>query len=267
MAITTFDQAIGGLLPPYMFHKYVVTQEAAGIPHTMHYAPGFPGAAVAPTSTIDGDALTSYSGMLQFPAASNNTHLYSFSIQGDNFGQFWLCDRLWHNANISSTTTTAQAITTPTWPARDRNGATTGDGILVGIEVSTATTNGSPNTNTTMEYTNSASTGSRTATITSFPATAVAGTFIPFELQAGDTGIKSIQGLTLGTSYGTGVIHLVAFRKIAMFSSAAARVPLRGGPDDLGLPRCYDNTVPFIIVRPNANTTARYSGSLIYTQG
>lgn len=267
MAITTFDQAVAGLLPPYMFHKYVVAQEAAGVPHVIHYQAGFPGAAVAPTSGINGDALTSYSGMFQFPAASNNTHLYSFSIQGDNFGQFWLCDRLWHNATIVSTTTTAQAITTPTWPARDRNGATAGDGVLVGLEVSTATTNGAAVTNTTLEYTNSASANTRTATIANFPATAIAGTFIPFELQAGDTGVKSIQGLTLGTSYGTGVLHLVAFRKIAMLTSSAARAPARGGLDDLGMPRCYDNTVPFIVIRPNATSVSRYSGSLIYTQG
>jgi hypothetical protein len=267
MAITTFDQAIAGLLAPYPFYRYSPAPEAAGVPYVLHYHEGFPGKAVAPSPGVNGAALTTYAGMLQFPAASNNTHLFSFSMQSDTFGQYWLCDRLWHNSGLVATTTTTQAITTPTWPARDRNGSTDGQGLMIGLEVSTATTNGSAITNTTLTYVDSAGGTGNTATIASFPATAVAGTFIPFELAAGDIGVRSISEITLGTSYGTGALHLVVYRKIAAFSNSSARSPVRGGLDDLGLPRCYDNTVPFIIHRPNAATLSRHSGTVIYTQG
>lgn len=178
-----------------------------------------------------------------------------------------LCDRLWQNSGITSTTTTAQTVNSVTFPARDSSGTTNGEGILVGIEVSTATKNGSAITNTTMSYTNSAGTGSRTATITSFPATATLGTFVPFELAAGDTGIRSIQSLTLGTSYGTGVIHLVAYRILARLE-----LNLANGGNSIdaltgGFVRMYDNTVPYTLWLPTATTATTISGQLIYTQG
>jgi len=36
---------------------------------------------------------------------------------------------------------------------------------------------------------------------------------------------------------------------------------------ELGLPRCYDNTVPFFIFRTNSNGITRVSGVVTYTQG
>lgn len=51
--------------------------------------------------------------------------------------------------------------------------------------------------------------------MTSFPATAVAGTLVPFQLQAGDVGIRSVQSITLGTSYVAGTISLIGYRLLA----------------------------------------------------
>jgi hypothetical protein len=129
---------------------------------------------------------------------------------------------------------------------------------MVGIEVRTATTNAAAVLNATLDYTNSAGTPGRTGTIlptTGIPATAVAGTFIPFMLAAGDAGIRSIQNITLGTSLGAGAIHLVAYRVIAMAGgefilSPFGLTPLAEfdrDPVSLGLPRLYNNTVPFFL--------------------
>ena len=139
---------------------------------------------------------------------------------------------------------------------------------MVGIEVSTATTNAGAITNTTLTYTNSAGTAGRTGTISSFPATAVAGTFVPFSLQAGDDGVRSIQTLTLGTSYGGGTIHLVAYRVLA----GPLSVMTANGSDSLdfagtGLPRNYDNTVPQLLLIPNAVTAITYWAMLQWTHG
>jgi hypothetical protein len=46
----------------------------------------------------------------------------------------------------------------------------------------------------------------------SFPATAVAGTLVPFQLATGDRGVQSVQSVTLGTSYVAGAISLLLFR-------------------------------------------------------
>jgi hypothetical protein len=273
MAITTLDGIIAGAKPPIHFIKTTGTMEAAAVPHSLAYAGGMPGPAVAPTSALAGDALTSYAGQLPMPSFANNTYLMKFCAASYvTGGTLILIDRLWHNAGIDETQTTAQTINSAAWPARDITGTTNGAGVMIGIEVSTATSSAAV-TNTTMEYTNSAGTPTRTATIPSttpgggFPATAVAGTFVSFSLQAGDVGVRSIQTLTLGTSYGGGEIHLVAYRVLAMLDSVGGAL---GGSQDMvqcGFPRLYDNTVPFLLWNASATTSTQIQGEIIVTQG
>lgn len=182
-------------------------------------------------------------------------------------GALKLADRLWHNSGITVTTTTGQTINSAAWPARDRDGSTNGENVLVGIEVSTVLGTAAPVTNCTLTYTNQSGTGSRTATMASIPTAAVAGTFIPFELQAGDTGIRSIQTLTLGTSLVSGTIHLVAYRQLAIVHHPLANTG--NGVDAIsgGFVRCYDNTVPFLLWLPDAVTAINLFGQMVISQG
>ena len=138
-------------------------------------------------------------------------YVRDFNIAASQAGMFILADVLWVNTGLVVTTTTAQAITQPTLPLRDNLGTSNGYGIGAGILVTTATTNASPVTTITISYTNSTGTAGRTGTISSFPATAVIGTFVPFQLQAGDVGVRSIQSITLGTTLTAGAISLIAF--------------------------------------------------------
>jgi hypothetical protein len=126
-----------------------------------------------------------------------------------------LADYMWVNTGLVVTTTTAQAITPATLPARDATGTTNGEDVMAGILVTTATTNAGAITNMTMSYTDSDGNAGNTATIASFPATAVAGTLIPFQLAAGDKGVRSVQSVTLGTSLVTGAVSLVLYRIVA----------------------------------------------------
>lgn len=268
MSITTLDGLIAGFQAPYFFEKVGNTMEAAAVFHSFAYTAGIPGAAVAPTSAIAGDALTSYAGQLPYAnPSSGNGYLARLSVIGSAAGRLLLVDRLWHNASITSTTTTAQTVNSSTWPARDSAGTTDGAGVLVGIEVSTATSNGSAITNTTLTYTNSAGTGSRAGSIASFPATAQVGTFVPFRLDVGDIGVRSVQSLTLGTSYGTGVIHLVAYRVLADISASIANIGEIRDAITLGMPRLYDNTVPFLLFQPNATTATTIRGIIQFAHG
>lgn len=84
--------------------------------------------------------------------------------------------------------------------------------------------------NTTVNYTNSQGTAARTATFAASvgrqaPATPVIGTFMPFNLQAGDTGVRSIQGITLTTTYTSGTMMLIVYRPITLDGVAAANFP------------------------------------------
>lgn len=270
MAITTMDQIIAGMQEAEAFLKVGSTMEAAGVLHSLFYTSGQPGAATAPSPGINGAALTTYAGQIPFAnPASGNSHLALLEASSTLSGTLFLCDRLWHNSGITITTTTEQAITTPAWPARDRNGATTGVGVMCGIEVSGATGGGAV-TNTTLRYTNTTPTGSRTATMASFPASAAAGTFVPFQYQAGDVGMKSIQGLTLGTTYSSGTIHLVAYRVLAMLGLTGTTQGGKAETKDifkLGKAQLYNNTVPFLLWQPSATTAVTVSGRVAWTQG
>lgn len=270
MAITTLDGLIEGFQQPYTIFKSGATMEAAGVPHSLFYSAGIPGAGSAPSPGIDGEALTSVTGQIPYvnPTGGELGYLARFIGGATGSGQVWLCDRLWQNSGITATQTTSQAISSVTLPARDRNGSTNGEDVLFALEVSTPTTNGSAITNTTLSYVNSDNTGgTRTATIPSFPATAAVGTFVPFALQAGDKGIRSISALTLGTSYGTGVIHLVGFRVIARIGWIGTNGSRDLDPISGGLPRLYDNTCPFLVIVPSATTAVSFYGQVTYAHG
>lgn len=137
-------------------------------------------------------------------------YIRDFNIAASQAGMFILADVLWVNTGLVVTTTTAQAITQPTLPLRDNTGTSNGHGIGAGILVTTATTNAAVISNITLQYTNSNGVAGRTGTM-SYPATAVAGTFVPFQLAAGDVGVRSIQSITLGTTLTAGAISLIAF--------------------------------------------------------
>lgn len=267
MAITTLDGIIAGAQAPQRFLKVGGTMEAAGVMHSLFYTTGMPGAAAAPSPGINGAALTSYAGQIPFAnPVSGNTYLTSFEGAATVIGTLLLVDRLWQNSGVTVTTTTAQAITSPTWPARDNNGATSGAGVLVGIEASGATTNAGAVSNTTLNYTNSAGTNTRTGTLT-WPATAAAGTFVPFALAAGDVGVRSIEGVTLGTSYVTGTIHLVAYRVLGSVGVNAANSLFTKDVFALGMPRIYNDSVMSLLWLPSATTAATIRGSVGWSQG
>jgi hypothetical protein len=278
LTITTLQGVKDGLKPPISIYKGSVAPSGSlGRFVTNFYAGGNPDAAAAPSPGLNGAALTSYAGQIPWQnPASGNAHIagisggvYAASFGGN--GSILIFDRLWHNSSISATTTTEQAITSPTWPARDRNGATAGDGVYVAIEVSSATGNAGAITNTTLNYTNSSGTSGRTGTIASFPLTAAAGVVVPFELQAGDVGVRSVQGVTLGTSYVSGTIHLVAYRVLAHFATTYADLETDFLADaiSIGLPRVYNSSVPYLVftVNPTSNTTVASGMTLQVAHG
>jgi hypothetical protein len=151
-------------------------------------------------------------------------YVRDMNMTASQAGTFVLADVVWVNTGLVVTTTTAQAITQPTLPLRDNLGTSNGFGVGAGILVTTATTNAAAITNMTLSYTNSAGVAGRTATITSFPATAVIGTFVPFQLAQGDIGVRSIQSITLGTTLTAGAISLIAFNFLATVPVTVANI-------------------------------------------
>lgn len=248
---------------PVDAYKIGTVSEAVATWHSLHAATGYPGAWSPGTPGLNGratDGTTAADGgclPIPNPAAGGN-YLVGFQAQGTVVQPIALHDVLWVNTGLVVTTTTAQALASAAWPARDLNGSTNGLGVQIAILVTTATTNAAVITNTTMSYTNQDGTAGRTATISSFPATAVAGTIVWFQLQAGDSGVRSIQSVTLGTSYGGGAISLIATRRLALAPctvvNIAAASPLRPAEQGSAGVRLWNGTCALLAYRATATT-------------
>jgi hypothetical protein len=153
------------------------------------------------------------------------------------------------------------------WPARDKNGSTNGVGVYIGLEIMTAT--GAGAANPTIQYINdTGGGGAKTGSMRNpYAASSVAGTFYPFTLAAGDTGVRSISSCTLGVSMTSGSIALVAYRVLATLELPAAGIPNAVDVLTSGMPRLYDTSVPFLLYIPQTTTTTLTTGSVVYTQG
>lgn len=254
------------------YSKGTETMQAVGVMHSTLYTPsGWPRPGAGYTGGLNGQHLNELVlGQLDAFRADGTLKLYltGLTAASDLPGTMLFYDRLWHNGTITITTTTAQNITQGAIYPRDREGGTSGHNMMVALEVSATTGNGGAITNTTISYTNQAGTAGRTGTIESFPAGAVTGTFTPFDLQAGDTGVRSIQSLTLGTSYVSGTIHLVHYRVLAMVGCRGHQGGRGPKPSILnalsvGYQRVWNDTLVCVIWIPSGATTgARIYGHL-----
>lgn len=209
----------------------------------------WPANASNPSPGMSGVALTSYqAGGYQTPAYGGGVSTYLTEIFNSALASApsstIIYDRLWHNSGIVVTTTTAQAINSVAWPARDKNGSTNGEDVMIALETGTsANTNAGKIANCTLDYTNSNGDPGRTATITNINITKAIGNWAVFELQSGDTGVRSIQNITLGTSLVAGSVFLVAFRVIAMVAYTPQSRHAILDALSMGVPKLHDNTV------------------------
>lgn len=257
---------------PVSFMKTGTASDAAGYWYCTSKDGGFPGAWAVGTSGINGRAtdgtLTADNGCIPVknPAVGANFLTEIQMASGVNHSHLFF-DVLWVNNGITVTTTTAQAITTPTLPARDINGTTSGEGCMIGLLVTAATTNAAVNNTATVTYTNSDGTGSRTATLAALvgsqiPATAVIGTVIWFNLAAGDKGVRSIEAITLATSLGAGSVSLFIARDVATIGTTIPNVTAQKIIGTPGI-RLYNGTCLLHCALTSATTATFFSGELV----
>jgi hypothetical protein len=265
VAITTYGDIKNGLRPPI----YVNLTNNTGASQGSYRFNGslFTGDTSAGGKVINsGSDLAFLADSIRFPnPVSGNTYLCGFS-GATSIGQgstAVLVDILWHTSVNSSAAalsvgTGSQTINSATWPARDINGSTNGEGVYVGFFI-TATL-GNNNGIATLTYTNSAGTGSRVAPMIAPFNTSVPTTLIMFGLDDGDVGIRSVQSFEFDTDHVSGSIRLIAFKPICV-------VPLNstlGGQQQyhnaitLGFPRILDNSAltSMIILPGNGYNTA-----------
>jgi hypothetical protein len=267
MAITSLDGVIAGSRPMTRFHKQGTGTTVAGRAVSLFSLSGVPGGSGTYSTGVNGSNLLTHPGQIPMPTPSGNTYLASMTSQSSvQSGTLILCDRLWHNTGLSVTSTAAQPIVPLAFPSRDNNGQTNGEGVLLGLEVTTVTGTGAPVI--TCGYTNSEGVAGRSAqNIFTTSAASVAATFYEIGLQSGDIGVRLPTSVTLSATWTSGAISLVAYRPIASVICPAQGIP--GAIDAVtgGLPRIYDSSVLFCIFIPQTTGSTQLSSNLVFTQG
>lgn len=245
--------------------KVWVACEAVGVLHSNHAATGVPGAYLPGTPGInwratDGTTVADAGCIPIKNAVTGANYLTAHCSSATTACVPMLIDLMWINTGLVVTTTTAQAMTPVALPARDATGTTNGNDVMFGVLVTTATTNAAAITNMTISYTNQAGTAGKVGTVASFPATAVAGTLVPFQLATGDTGIRSVQSITLGTTLTAGAISLIGYRIISMAPHLVANAGWKFQPALVGSnTRLYNGVCLIPIYMPTATTATTHT--------
>ena len=173
----------------------------------------------------------------------------------------YVMDRLVHTSGLSGTITTAQAVNTVALPSRANNG----EGAEIWLEWYVTT--GATARIVTVTYTNSNNVTGRTATV-SLPVSVRATSTIRVPLQAGDTGVKSVQTVSLNGSTGTaGNFGVTIANRISTIDNVVANAFSGVGPIGLNLPKVPNGSCLFFIVNSATTTAARYDLEMTIIEG
>ena len=267
MAITTMDGVVAGLASgtniPTFFPS--ATNVAGGYVNLQRVVSGSFGQQAIPSAASAGGTLHT-STDAGFPTLSSPTgtrYIAKVELTGVTSGAIHIYDRVWSCSGFSGIVTTAQAVTNfPTITRPDVNGT----GLEIWIECYTAT--GATASNVTVQYTNQSGTAGRntvsTAHITSMPANRM----YPVPLQAGDTGVKSVQSVTLSASTGTaGSFGVTLLKRIATIPLATANIPTVQDFATLGFSKIPANTALNFIHQGTTTSSGIILGSFTLIEG
>ena len=209
-----------------------------------------------------------------FDVFQSNANIGTYSVIGARMnptaggfmhGGYIFVDRLSHQGGLNATGTGAQTTNLPT-AALPRY--TDGRDVMLGLEIYTQI--GSTATTITVSYTNELGTSGKTTPAIVFGGTGAreVGRFFVFPLQNGDSGIKSVQSVTVSATTGTaGNFGIVLFKPLFM-------VPINNtdGPhicdlisgNFIGYPGELPRQTNISIIATGTNTTGTGVGSLIF---
>ena len=267
MSFTSYDkiiEALAGTKGQHIFAHKVSITAVAGQMYRLWAAVGFPGAGSDPVDLAGAACTKDTAGAIPFTNATGpaTLHLLSLGAGGERTQTLMLYDRLLHAGAINLNTTDAQSFTGTTAPSR----YTSGVGVLLLVEITGAT--GSTARTLSVSYTNTASASGRTATV-AIPASTPVDRCYLLGLQAGDTGVKSIEGASMSGAMGGGTANIV------MVAPTIITVPYltcQWSERDLvlqtaNLPRVYDDACLAMMVIATTTTTGLVNARLVMAEG
>ena len=262
MAIVSLDQLLAASNQLKSFGKVSMTAKAAGTFQSLWTAAGLPAAGANPASLAMVIPTSATAGALPFVnPATGLSYISKIGSSQQTIGTLILYDRIAHSSGLNGTLTTAQAV----------NGAaltrhTTGEDVGLFLEVYAAT--GATASNVTISYTNSAGVAGRTTPAIAMQVTPVAGQMLPIPLQAGDTGIRSVQSVTLSASTATaGNFGITLVKRIAEIPITVAGTGVVLDPFALGFPQIENNACLSMMVVTSTTSTGFVTGTINIAQG
>lgn len=232
MALVSYDSILAALDAgngqSSFFSKNSIST-GSSLPWSLWYATGAPGqGSVTGVALNSTQATKSTTGALPIVDAGGGSTLRLVSASGmssvANQGMLVLVDRLLYYPGLQATTTAPIAMVASATIPR----YTTGAGTRIFLEVSTTMTHGTGSVS--MSYTNQAGTAGRTTVTTVYGSNQGQGRiqhdYGPFMgLQAGDTGVRSVESVTFSTTSSSGTMAIVICKPLMMlplFSANAA---------------------------------------------
>ena len=256
------------------FTKTSTAPDTAGYWYSTFKDAGFPGAWAPGTPGLNGRVTNGNTaadyGCIPVPnPATGANYLTEIQMAASLNHSHFFYDVLWVNSGIVVTTlSSVQAISSPTLPPRDVNGTTDGEGCVIGLYFSAASTLAAVNALSQVTYTNSKGVGGRIATLlgvqgSQAPVTPAIGTVLWYNLAAGDTGVRSIQGFNIGaTSWLTGTVNLFIARDIAAIGTTIPNVSAQKIIGNPGI-RLYNDSCIHHAILASAATATFFAGELV----
>lgn len=218
MPITTYTGYKAKVAGPYQTiqHSKNSLTTVGGRCYSFWASAPFAGAAPT-TAAVPTNATTGALGELN---SSGIQRLAQMEISQRNGGYVMVCDRLSHQGGLSGIVTTAQTTNLPT-AALTRY--TSGEGVFVGLEIYTQI--GTTATTVSVSYTDQSGNAGNTSESCVIGSTQFreAGRMLMIPLTAGDTGVRSVQSVTVLATTGTaGNFGVTLFKPLFVVPMPAA---------------------------------------------
>ena len=238
MAITNRDGLVSSLAAATGVDviKASIGSQTAGNRVSLWRATGYPVQPSIPSTTPVNPDNTTVGDILLPTVTTEKIYLARIGFTSGIAGQLIIMDRLAHLGGLSGTVTTAQTCSNIDIATPAANGRCLSDGSDVQWYLEWYTATGGTAVTATINYTNTANTSGRTTTV-SLAATRPIGYVAPIYPAAADSGIKSIQSVTLSATTGTaGNFGVTAYKYITDLPLIIANTGVVSDYASIGLP-------------------------------
>jgi hypothetical protein len=196
---------------------------------------------------------------------SGSTYLAGVSGVSAASGVIVIWDNVWTwgsgGSGWSVTTTTAQNTTSPAALTRpDSTGANTEAWLHI------LATMGSGAATPVLSYTDQDGNAGATTGTMGYNSASIIGSMYNFPLAAGDSGVRSVQSLTLSVSMTSGTARVCIMRRLATLP-CVANVGFKYNAYDLGLPVISNDAALMVGVLPSSTASGPTQLELVLAQG